>query len=339
MSRYLGIDTSAYTSSVAVYNSSNGEICERRRLLQVKPGRRGLRQSEAFYQHVNALPGLLADLDQEMSLPELCAVGVSAWPRRKHESYMPVFRAGMATARVASLMRQIPLYTFSHQEGHIFSGLYEYPEILLDTPFMAVHFSGGTSEILSVDRDPGLPIRVQILASSGDLNVGQLIDRVGVRLGLNFPAGPALEEMARLAGSCGQNPGGIKIPVRDGNISFSGAETRAYQLLDEGMAPAELAFLLLISIADALALALQESARRIKVRKVLLAGGVMANSIIRERLAVSMAREMPEMKLFFTSPRYSGDNAAGTAYLTYLVNAGFLPPGEAPAKGMGLFEI
>lgn len=339
MSLYLGIDTSAYTSSAAIYNSQNGEIIQSRRPLRVPPGKLGLRQSEAFFQHVNALPCLLSELlSLEMS-EEVKAAAVSAWPRRRPESYMPVFRAGIAAARMASQVRGWPLYAFSHQEGHLFAGLYEYPEVLLDSHFIAVHYSGGTSEILSVNRDFRLPVRVEPAASSSDLNVGQLIDRVGLKLGLSFPAGPGLEKLA--AGSLAVNAGrhSIRIPFKDGRLSFSGAENRAGQLLEQGVPPADLARILFQAIAESLAEAILHTCEQKGGRKVLLAGGVMANAIITETLTGLIKQGASRLQLYFTSPLMSADNAAGIAYLAYLVDSGALPGREEEMKGLIDFEI
>ena len=74
-------------------------------------------------------------------------------------------------------------------------------------PFLAFHVSGGTTEALLVSPDDQRILSCQLAAKTLDLNAGQLIDRVGVMLGLGFPAGPALERLALTCESKGLRGG------------------------------------------------------------------------------------------------------------------------------------
>lgn len=98
--RFLGIDTSCYTTSVAVYDSSKGLMGEERIVLSVKEGRRGLSQSEMVFQHVKNLPVLLRRLSP--LLQDLKGIGVSGFPRRRADSYMPAFLVGRGMAEALS---------------------------------------------------------------------------------------------------------------------------------------------------------------------------------------------------------------------------------------------
>ena len=195
MSVYLGIDTSNYTTSVCLYLAEDGSVISKRKLLPVRDGELGLRQSDAVFHHVQQLPDLFSQAFAEYK-GEIKAVGVSYAPRTVEGSYMPCFTVGLTSARILSESMRIPMYTFSHQQGHIAAALYSINRLdLLHQPHIAFHVSGGTTEALGVNMDEGF-LSTRLIAKTLDLNAGQLIDRVGVMLGLHFPCGKELEQLA-----------------------------------------------------------------------------------------------------------------------------------------------
>lgn len=306
----LGIDTSCYTTSLAAVERPGNLVADCRLLLSVEKGKRGMAQSEGFFHHVLQLPMLMEQLFS--LLPKgpksLSGVIVSTRPRPQEGSYMPVFRAGESMAKAISQSLQLPLFATSHQEGHIQAALWSCgEEAALGEEFLAVHLSGGTSEILRVQRQVA-GFAIEILATA-DLAAGQLIDRVGVALGLDFPAGPHLENLAQ---TCPNPNLTIRSTVKAGQLFFSGPYTAAMRLLADGADPAELAHTVLKTVAKALAKALLYQMEATGLRKVLLAGGVMANRIIRESLLAALA---PKAQLYFAKPAFSGDNAVGVAML------------------------
>ena len=148
MARFLGIDTSNYTTSVAV--AENGKvILSLKAPLKVAEGVRGLRQSDAVFEHVANLPSLLDRLRTEAGAGNYAAVGVSARPRDAEGSYMPCFTVGVAAAKAFSAALDIPVYEFSHQAGHISAAVYSSAEgddtLLGRERFIAFHVSGGTA--------------------------------------------------------------------------------------------------------------------------------------------------------------------------------------------------
>lgn len=224
---------------------------------------------------------------------------------------MPVFRAGIGWGKTIGSLFGIPAFAVSHQENHIRSAIYGSgmkPEEL-HFPLLATHFSGGTSEILLVNlRKSGYDCK--IAGATLDLNAGQLIDRVGVRLGYAFPAGKALEQLALQAveRSCV-----IPSNVDKMNFHFSGQENKAAALLDSGTAPEEVAYGLHRCIAKTLSKAIALAAATYGVRDVLFSGGVMSNQIIRGLIEKELSRR--HLRLHFTKPCYATDNAAGNALL------------------------
>ncbi|HWP95906.1 MAG TPA: peptidase M22 [Syntrophomonadaceae bacterium] len=312
MSLFLGIDTSAYTTSLAIVDKAGQIFYDGRSVLEVPSGKRGLRQSEALFQHTKNLPVLMESLDQEY-FPQLQAIGVSSTPRPAEDSYMPVFLAGEALARSLARTLDIPLYRLSHQEGHIMAGMTGHPQLMTSDILLAVHFSGGTSEVLHVQRGYQHFFDINCSQAGKDLHAGQLVDRVGVAMGLSFPAGPALEQLANRSG--GENLPFLPASVSRRGFSFSGAETQALRMIEQGCRPEDVAFAVLRVIANTLEKCLLQEKEIGKGNEVLLVGGVMANGMIRKRLQSRLEHPAVGLKLHFAQPLLSTDNAVGTAML------------------------
>lgn len=299
---YLGFDTSNYTTSVACC----GDISiNERRLLEVKKGDRGLRQSDALFQHIKKLPDLFEKISDNIDMKKVGGIGVSTTPRRVDGSYMPVFLAGHGYAKVCADALGVPLYAFSHQEGHIMAGIHSCGDFsLLEKPFISVHLSGGTCEILLSEYQEG-HFESEIIGGTKDISAGQLIDRVGVALGLDFPCGKELEKISQKAEKT------IKLPVNsnDGYINFSGIETKALSLIGK-QEDEVLAYSLFDAISKALSNSLNFLVNKYGIENILIVGGVASNSIIKNSLCKDVCA-----KVSFASVEYSTDNAYGTALL------------------------
>lgn len=300
----LGIDTSCYTTSVALAGDG-GVLASRRRLLDVEPGARGLRQSEALFQHVQRLSALLEDMLCEAKDMQIVCVCASVRPRDAEGSYMPVFTAGEAFARSIAAALRVPALQTSHQQGHVraaMEGAGALPE-----EFLALHLSGGTTEILRVR--PGL--KIELLGGSNDLHAGQLVDRVGVRMGLSFPAGPALEALARH----GTARGAFPLAHREGEVSFSGAEAQAMRMLDAGAAREDVAAEVYSYLARAVAYLIGWAYGRTRLQAALVSGGVASSALLRELLPGRLAKLSCPVRLHWGKPEMSGDNACGVALI------------------------
>lgn len=240
--RALGIDTSNYTTSAAVFDGSGGYNAGR--LLEVRPGELGLRQSDALFQHIKHLPGRFAELRAEGWLTGLSAVGASARPRAVEGSYMPCFLAGESQARVLATTMAIPFYPCSHQQGHIAAAAWSAGRMdLLDRPHLVWHLSGGTTELLHVVPD-GVLVKATCIGGTTDISAGQLIDRTGKRLGLAFPAGKAVDALSREAA----HRDSFRVKVHDASFSFSGLENKMNALAQQGTSPADICWFVLASI-------------------------------------------------------------------------------------------
>ena len=311
---YVGIDTSNYTTSCALFEASECRLYSNVKcLLGVKEGERGLRQSDAVFAHVKNLPAVTAEALADIESDSLCAVGVSVSPRDNEGSYMPCFLTGEAAASTLANGAGKPLHRFSHQAGHIAAAVFSSgsPD-LLTREFVAFHVSGGTTELLSV-RPKAVGFDIEKLGGTLDLNAGQAIDRVGVAMGLTFPCGPALEGLAIANTEPLPKP---KLSVNGCECNLSGVENKAATLLTGGRSREYTAAYVLEFVGRSL-IELAKNAVSGRDVPVLFAGGVMSNSIIKDMI------KKQGFDARFAEPRFSSDNAVGTVLLCAAAEEGW----------------
>ena len=302
----LGLDTSNYTTSAAVFDGEGGR--NQGRLLEVRPGELGLRQSDALFQHVKHLPEVVEALLGEGGLGTVQAVGASTRPRAVEGSYMPCFLAGASQGQVLSQVLGVPFYAFSHQQGHLAAAAWSAGWLdLLDRPFLAWHLSGGTTELLRVEpEEDGVAVRAEILGGTSDISAGQLIDRTGVLLGLPFPAGKEVEKLSRQA----QKREYYKVKVKDLTFSLSGMENKVRQMVQRGEEPAEVAWFAQETVCRVVQACTKAAMEAYPGLPVLCSGGVASNGRLKELLRQNCGA-------LFAQPQFSTDNAMGTAILTW----------------------
>lgn len=302
----LGIDTSNYTTSAALYNLTSNKVTHKRKLLPVKNGQLGLRQSDAVFHHTQQLPTLIGELFSEFdSKLDIAAVGVSAKPRDEVGSYMPCFTVGTSAADILSSVLKVPVYRFSHQSGHIAAAVYSSGRSeLYENRFLAFHVSGGTTEAVLVEPDNEKIFKTSLVAKSLDLHAGQAIDRIGVSLGLTFPCGKELEKLAL----CFTGKVKVKPCVKGYDCCLSGIENICKKMIADGIENTETAFTCLKFVGASLEKMCENILTDFGDMPVLFAGGVMSNSIIRNDLS-------DKFNCVFAKPEYSTDNACGTSVL------------------------
>ena len=298
----LGVDTSNYATSLALYDTVTKQFpVMLKQFLPVKPGQLGLRQSDAVFHHTTALPLLLEQLSKQIKLKELSAVGVSVKPRPVEGSYMPCFLAGRSVAVALHTALGIPLCETTHQQGHIAAALYAAGGDLYDSRILVFHISGGTTDLLLVNQ-----LQVEkTVGSSQDLYAGQAIDRLGVRLGLAFPAG---EAVSSLAAACPE-PVAPKVSVKGADCSLSGLQNQCEALLKSGKTPAYTAKFCLLCVAETVVRMLQFAQVQYPGLPCVCAGGVMSSELIQNYVAT----KMPGVR--FVPGKFSSDNAAGVALI------------------------
>ncbi len=303
---FLGVDTSCYTTSIACV-SEEGIVFERRTMLSVPFGERGLRQGDAVFQHVRNLPPLIDALFGEIDRRAVAAAAVSAKPTARDDSYMPVFLAGKLCACALSNALGAPLYETTHQAGHVRAAMLGNEAALPCGAFLSMHLSGGTTDLLLVQPNDGGIERIECVGQSGDLHAGQFVDRIGVLMGLSFPSGIEFERLALSAADRS-----IRIPSAvDGlNCSFSGQETQARRLLEGGADKSAVAYAVYDCMARTFSKVLGLAFGRFGCENALLSGGVSGSALLRSLLEKRLGRS-----LLYAREGLSGDNAVGAALL------------------------
>jgi N6-L-threonylcarbamoyladenine synthase len=303
----VGIDTSCYTTSLAMIDDRTGDIIyDHRQLLRVELGNKGLRQSEAVFQHLKNLPELLA---KNFNGIQVTAVAASTVPRPLAESYLPVFIVGASFGETIAKLLAVPFIKTSHQEGHIRSGVFKHPS-LINQDFLTWHISGGTTELLLV-KPKITGYTIQKIGGSSDLQVGQFVDRVGVALGESFPAGPQLEKLALQSNTAESLP----VVTQGLTLSFSGPDTAARRLIASGANGFDIARMVFNCISKSILKVTIQAIREFKTTQVLLVGGVASNQIIREYLNNEGLNNCIEF--LFARKELSSDNAVGVGLIGF----------------------
>ena len=297
----IGIDTSNYTTSVAFFDGVGGENCSK--LLPVRPGELGLRQSDAVFAHIKSLPELSGRLFSHIGKSPITAVGVSTRPRAVEGSYMPCFLVGLSHATLLSDALHVPLVEVSHQQGHVAASLWSAGHLeLMDEPHLAWHLSGGTTELLLVEPE-GKLVKCTKIGGTTDISAGQLIDRTGQLLGLPFPSGKHLDALSREA--AGKDF--FRVKCTDMTFSFSGMQNKVQQYYEANGDPAETAAYALRCVAYGVFHATQQALKAYPGLPVVFSGGVASNTLLRQVLE--------PLNPIFAQPQYSTDNAMGVAVL------------------------
>lgn len=301
----LGIDTSCYTTSTA-YAEKGRRPVQARRLLTVPEGERGLMQSGALFQHVQNLPEMMEQLRAlcpDMVVEAVCA---STKPRPVEGSYMPVFTAGEGAARALAAALDVPFLKTTHQQGHIRAAMLE--SGIPEGDFLAVHLSGGTTELLHTGSD----LHIELMGGTADLNAGQFVDRTGVALGLPFPAGPHLEKLAESGTACSRIP----LSAKGLELHFSGAEAQVGRWISSGeLTPEDIAAEVYSYIARAIAHLLIEGYSKTGLKNALLAGGVASSARFRRLLPERLKRKNCPVRVHWGRPEFSSDNAVGVSLI------------------------
>ncbi len=305
---FLGIDTSAYTTSIGVVDENKNVIVNLSSVLKVHG--QGLRQQEAVFQHLNNIPELISLLSDSVDLDLIDTISVSSKPRNDISSYMPVFVVGKNQAFILSKVLRTSFKEFSHQEGHIGAALMKEDRNL--ERFLSLHISGGTTELLLVEnKEDNLDIKH--IGGTLDLNFGQLIDRIGVSLGIPFPCGAEMERISHGGRPLDNN---VPISIKNGIWSnISGLENYFIKLLDSGnYSKEDIIITLFHTIGRILENLIQNAVRNYDIKDILITGGVSANSYIRNYL------DKGNLDYIYPPRELSTDNGVGIAYLGSIKN-------------------
>ena len=218
---------------------------------------------------------------------------------------------GVSFAKGLAQAANKPLIGVNHIEGHICANYLTYPE--LEPPYLCLLTSGGHTAVVKVTSYD----EYDVLASTVDDAVGEAFDKVARVLGLPYPGGPAVDKLAQ-SGKPAYKFHSVVIP--DGNFSYSGLKTAVINLVHnaeqkgETLCPEDVACSFSHAAIDGLVARLAEFQRATGLKTVAVAGGVGANSYLRQRM-----REFEQKGITVCLPKLSlcGDNAAMIASRGY----------------------
>lgn len=304
----LGIDTSCYTTSIAAITLNKDIILNEKVILKVKKDNKGLRQSEAVFQHVNNMGEISQIINKKLRNYDVAGVCVSTKPRPVDNSYMPVFSVGYNFAKLLSAINNCPFYETTHQENHIEASLFNNC-LENEEKFLAVHMSGGTTEILLVEKKE-TDYKIEIVGGSLDVSFGQLIDRLGVKLNYNFPCGKYIDENALKCKDKIEH--GLKTSVKEGYMNLSGIENQINKIIDE-YDKEYVSKILLDTLARCMYKSLIYICDKYNMKEVLFSGGVSASKYIEKEISKKLKKE--NIKSYFADVEYATDNGLGCAII------------------------
>ena len=302
----LGIETSCDETAVAVVEDGfhvRANLIARQEHLHERYG--GVVPEVAARAHVEALNPLLerALTEADVGFRNIDGVAVTVGP-----GLVGALLVGMAAAKAVSLATSVPLIGVNHLEGHVWANFLEHGKP--DPPYVALVVSGGHTMLVHM---PEVHHHV-VLGQTLDDAAGEAFDKVARLLGLGFPGGPALDAMA-----ADGDPHAIRFPRAmedsgDLDFSMSGLKTavlrylRAEQAAGRDVSFPDVAASFQEAIVDVQVSKTVAAAKDGGVDTVLLGGGVVANTRLRERMTDAGERE--GLRVLYPSLELCTDNAA-----------------------------
>ncbi|MBO5104588.1 MAG: hypothetical protein J6B74_05945 [Ruminococcus sp.] len=218
--------------------------------------------------------------------------------------------AGQSYAKAISSVLDAKYVETSHQDGHIMAAIYSCKKYdILDEPFLVYHLSGGTTELLLVKKTEN-GFNCEIVGGTRDLPAGQFIDRIGVKLGFDFPCGKYIDYSAVNYGGKQER---VKTCVNDSYINFSGEETRYRRLFENGEDKEKITYSVMKCISVSVRKSVEFAKEKYGIRNVLMVGGVSSSKFLRNEFS-----DMPNV--YFAETELSTDNAVGVCEIGAMMN-------------------
>lgn len=312
----LAIETSCDETSVAVVE--NGE-----RMLsnivasQIKSHMRfgGVVPEIASRHHVEQITQCIEEAMEEASVSytDLSAVAVTYGP-----GLVGALLIGVNAAKALAYAHDLPLIAVNHMAGHIYANRLIQPLVF---PLLALVVSGGHTELVYMEKDGDF----KIIGETRDDAAGEAYDKIGRVLGLPYPGGKRIDEMAHQGKDSYHFP---RAMLKEDNydFSFSGLKSAFINLVhnaaqkNEEVDKNDLAASFQASVIEVLVKKTMRAAKELGVKQLILAGGVAANQGLREELITTMKQELPDVELLIPPLSLCGDNAAmigAAAYVEY----------------------
>ena len=315
--RILGIETSCDETGVAIYDEEKGLVANQLHTqIALHADYGGVVPELASRDHIRKLAPLLQAALKEANLtPEdINGVAYTSGP-----GLVGALLVGATVARALAYAWNVPAIGIHHMEGHLLAPMLE--ENPPHFPFVALLVAGGHTQLVRVD---GVG-RYELLGESIDDAAGEAFDKTAKLLGLDYPGGAAL---ARLALNGTPNLFAFPRPMTDRpglDFSFSGLKTFAantlHQVLQEEgnlseQSKADIAHAFQEAVVDTLAIKCKRALKQTGLKRLVIAGGVSANTQLRQTLAELMQQLGGEV--FYPQPQFCTDNGAMIAYTGFL---------------------
>jgi len=304
----LGIETSCDETSASVVK--NGSVLSNIiASQQVHSEYGGVVPEMASREHERLLAYITESaLEQaDTTIQDLDAIAVTYGP-----GLMGSLLVGVNFAKGLALRNNLPFVGINHIEAHLLANLIDAPE--LDYPFLCLLVSGGHTQIIRVDGFG----QYNILGTTIDDAAGEAFDKVARLLDLGYPGGPLIDKHAKDGDARKYNFPRSLSDSGDLNFSFSGLKTAALytiQPMSEPERQAELSHLCASfqeAIVDALEMKLRDAVTQTGIHSITIAGGVAANSRLRQRM--TEMRDELNLELYYPDFQYCTDNGAMIAY-------------------------
>ena len=309
----LGIETSCDETAIAV-------IAEGRTVLSnvissqidIFKNFGGVVPEIASRHHLENINGVLKEAldDADVSLGDIDLIGVTSGP-----GLIGALLMGVATAKALSFAKDIPLVGVHHLMGHISANLIEYPE--LEPPFMALITSGGHTEIVEVKSYT----ECEILGGTRDDAVGEAYDKVARVLGLGYPGGPKIDRIAKEGNPEAIHFKRVYLEKDSFDFSFSGLKTSVLNYINQQKQAGneinrpDIAASFQQAVMDVIVEKAVNAAKIRGEKRLILAGGVAANSKLREMLGGACKEN--GIELYRPAPALCTDNGAMIAAAAY----------------------
>ena len=298
----LGLETSCDETGVAIFASEGGLVGQAlHSQIDLHKVYGGVVPEIAARDHIRRLLPLIKTVLGDAGIERPDAIAYTAGP-----GLVGALMVGSGLANGLSLAWNCPVIPIHHMEGHLLAPMLE--ENPPTYPFLALLVSGGHTMLVSVN---GLGV-YEVLGSTRDDAVGEAFDKTAKLLGLDYPGGPAL---ARLAESGNGDAFAFPRPMLKNpglDFSFSGLKTAVMLQVKKSTAEgnidsarADIAASFQCAAVDTLVTRAIQAAKKSKLDRIVVAGGVGANSHLREELA-----ERFDGRIYYPRPEFCTDNGA-----------------------------
>lgn len=302
----LAVESSCDETSVAIVRNGN-EILSNIVASQINSHKRfgGVVPEVASRHHVEQITLCIEEAmtEAQVTVEELSAVAVTYGP-----GLVGSLLIGISAAKAFAWANRLPLIPVNHMAGHIYAARFEKP---FKFPLLALLVSGGHTELVYMQGDGDY----EIIGETRDDAVGEAYDKVGRVLGLSYPSGKEIDQLAHRGQDTYNFPRAM-IHENNYDFSFSGLKNAFINLVHnaeqrgEKLDKNDLAASFQASVIDVLINKTIRACQEYPVKQLIVAGGVAANQGLREILEQTLTETLPEIELCIPPLRLCGDNAA-----------------------------